>query len=581
MSTSGTAAGVAVQVANLSVTFGAGRRLRTVVRNLSFEIADGEALALVGESGSGKSVTARTLVGLTGAGSRVTADALRFGGEDLTRYSGRDWRRLRGARIGFVLQDALASLDGLRPVGREIAEPLALHTDLSKSQRQARVIELLASVGVPEPEVRAKQYPHQLSGGLRQRALIASALGAGPDFLIADEPTTALDTTIQKQILDLFGTLKEDGRAMLVVSHDLAVVARIADRVAVMRSGEIVETGSVEAVLQDPRHPYTKALLAAVPSAHTRGTRLAAASLPEPVEGQTTRSGPALRQAQGTEVRQAQGTEVRRAQGAESGPVIEVRDVIKTFDGPDGDRRTAVDGVSFTVAPGETLGLVGESGSGKTTAARIVLGLERPDQGQVLIKGRSWSDLSRLDRRRTHRSLGVIYQDPLSSFDPRYPVGRVIGEAIGRGPGRRDRRRRVAELLDQVGLDAGFHDRRPIELSGGERQRVAIARALAPRPDVIVCDEPVSALDVSVQAQVLDLLVDLQSELGLAYLFISHDLGVVHHLADRVVVLKDGSVVEHGDVETIFTEPQAEYTRLLLSAIPRLDTTPKEAPLHA
>src|SRR5690606_13702882 len=298
----------------------------------------------------------------------------------------------------------------------------------------------------------------------------------------------------------------------------------------------------------------TRALLAAVPSARTRGSRLSA-----PVDEGTRAAAP-----------------VARRQPDPDGRLIEVRDVIKTFPGPDGKRRTAVGGVSFVLRPGETLGLVGESGSGKTTAARLVLGLERPDSGEVLIKGRSWAALSRSERQRTHRELGVIYQDPLSSFDPRWTVGRVIGEAVA-GRSRRERRTRVAELLDQVRLDPAYASRRPIELSGGERQRVAIARALAARPEVIVCDEPVSALDVSVQAQILDLLVDLRSELGVACLFISHDLGVVHHIADRVVVLKDGAVVEHGDVVQIFDRPQADYTKQLLTAIPRLE---REEPAH-
>src|SRR5690606_33767837 len=339
----------AVEIRNLSVAFGPRHRSRAVVRDLSLTVRPGEALALVGESGSGKSVTARTLVGLTGPGARVEVETLRFGGEDLTRYTGRDWRRLRGGRIGFVLQDALASLDGLRTVGREIAEPLALHTDLIKPQREQQVISLLASVGVPEPEIRAKQYPHQLSGGLRQRALIASAIAAGPEFLIADEPTTALDTTVQRQIIDLFGALKAEGTSMLVVSHDLAVVAQLADRIAVMKDGEIVETGPTRTVLSAPEHPYTRALLAAVPSARTRGSRLSA-----PVDEGTRAAAP-----------------VARRQPDPDGRLIEVRDVIKTFPGPDGKRRTAVGGVSFVLRPGETLGLVGESGSGKTTAARL------------------------------------------------------------------------------------------------------------------------------------------------------------------------------------------------------------------
>ncbi|MFF0341697.1 dipeptide ABC transporter ATP-binding protein [Kribbella sp. NPDC004875] len=529
-----------IDVQNLSVTFGTGRGAKQVVRDVSFSVADGEALALVGESGSGKSVTARTLVGLTGTGATVTADKLRFEGENLLGFGARDWRRLRGGRIGFVLQDALASLDGLRPVGKEIAEPLSLHTELTRPQRERKVVELLTSVGVPEPELRAKQYPHELSGGLRQRALIASAIGTAPTFLIADEPTTALDTTVQAQILELLRTLKSGSTSMLVVSHDLAVVAQIAERIAVMRRGEIVETGTVDEVLGNPQHSYTKALLDAVPSRRSRGRRL-------------TSSEPVVRREPRTEV------------------VVEARDLVKQFTGPDHVSRTVVDEVSFELRAGETLGIVGESGSGKTTTARIVLGIESPSGGEVLVNGRSWHALRGAERRRAHRNLQVIYQDPLSSFDPRFTVGRVLDEAIS-APSRAARRQRAGELLDLVRLSSDFLRRRPIEMSGGERQRVAIARALVSEPQVVVCDEPVSALDVSVQAQILDLLADVQQELGVAYLFISHDLGVVHHIADRVLVLRDGKVVESGDIEQVFSAPRHDYTRELLHAIPALDT---------
>ncbi|MFC9691035.1 dipeptide ABC transporter ATP-binding protein [Kribbella sp. NPDC056951] len=544
---------MSIDVQNLSVSFGRGRSAKQVVRGISFAVEQGEALALVGESGSGKSVTARTLVGLTGTGSTVTADRLTFEGADLRGFGAKDWRRLRGGRIGFVLQDALASLDGLRPVGKEIAEPLALHTQLTKAERQLKVVDLLAAVGVPEPELRARQFPHELSGGLRQRALIASAIGTSPSFLIADEPTTALDTTVQAQILELLKSLKSSQTSMLVVSHDLAVVAQIAERIAVMRHGEIVETGTVDEVLGNPRHPYTQSLLDSVPSRRSRGRRLTStATAAEPV---------------------------RREPGK---VVVEARDLVKKFTGPDHVSRTVVDQVSFELRAGETLGLVGESGSGKTTTARIALGIETPDGGEVLVNGVSWSSLRGLDRRKAHRNLQVIYQDPLSSFDPRFTVGRVLDEAIAAGgASRRTRRDRAGELLELVQLNGDFLKRRPIEMSGGERQRVAIARALASEPQVVVCDEPVSALDVSVQAQILDLLRDVQDQLGVAYLFISHDLGVVHHLADRVIVLRDGQVVEAGEIEQVFTEPRHEYTRDLLSAIPALGARTQGVVAHA
>ncbi|MBB5868227.1 peptide/nickel transport system ATP-binding protein [Allocatelliglobosispora scoriae] len=561
-----------IEVENLYAGFAA---RPTAVDGISFTIERGECLALVGESGSGKSVTARTLVGLTGLHSRVRAESLRFDGEDLQGLAESRWRRIRGARIGFVLQDALSSLDPLRPVGREIAEPLKLHTTLTKVARQAKVLELLASVGVPEPELRAGQYPHQLSGGLRQRALIASAIACGPELLIADEPTTALDATIQAQILALLQELKA-ATSLLIVSHDLSVVARLADRVAVMRDGRIVEQGTTAQVLHDPRHDYTKALLAAVPATHAKGTRLSSAALVpqhrllEEGEGILRKLEPvAGRDAGGGAADRLRPADDRRPNGGD--PVISARELVKSFEGHDKVTRTVVSGVSFDLHPGETVGIVGESGSGKTTTARIVLGLEKPDSGTVSLHGRRWDSLRPVEQRAERRRLQVIYQDPLSSFDPRYTVERIIGEALGviglNGSARRDR---TVELLELVSLDADYLKRRPLELSGGQRQRIAIARALAPEPEVIVCDEPVSALDVSVQAQILDLLADLQERLGVAYLFISHDLGVIHHVSDRVLVMKDGEVVEAGDVRQIFDAPAHDYTRALLGAVSTL-----------
>ncbi|MEU1730141.1 ABC transporter ATP-binding protein [Streptosporangium sp. NPDC020145] len=530
-----------VEVEDLTVSFGA----IEAVRGVSLAVSPGECVAIVGESGSGKSVTARSLIGLTGEGATVGAARLRVGGQDALAFGERQWRQVRGTGIGYVLQDALVSLDPLRPVGREIAETLRLHRAVPRAEIDGRVIELLREVGVPEPELRAGQYPHELSGGLRQRALIASAIACDPELLIADEPTTALDVTVQAQILRLLDERRRAGTALLLISHDLAVVARLADRVLVMKDGTVVEEGPTGRVLTAPSHPYTRALLAAIPGEHSRGTRLSATSghvRPEP----------------------------RRAPGE---VVIEARGLVKDFRG-----RRAVDEVSFELRAGETLGLVGESGSGKTTVARLVLGLLESDGGQALVEGRTWGEMTARQRREARRHVQVVYQDPLSSFDPRFNVRRILDEAlmVGGVP-RAERRDQALLLLDQVGLDGGVLERRPRQLSGGQRQRVAIARALAPRPRVLVCDEPVSALDVSVQAQVLDLLADLQAELGMAYLFVSHHLGVVHHVSDRVVVLKEGRVVETGDVGQIFTAPRADYTHELLAAIPRLDRPSEQA----
>ncbi|WP_327674608.1 ABC transporter ATP-binding protein [Kitasatospora sp. NBC_00458] len=562
------------------------------VRDVSFTLDRGECLAVVGESGSGKSVTARTLVGLTASGpggrvpAAVTARRLAFDGRDLATLTEAEWRGVRGRRIGLVLQDALVSLDPLRTVGAEVAEPLRVHRLAGREEIPARVRALLERAGIPEPGRRAAQYAHQLSGGLRQRALIASALAGEPDLLIADEPTTALDVTVQAQVLDLLDGLREQGTALLLISHDLSVVARLADRVAVMFGGRIVETGPTERLLADPRHPYTRALLDAVPGARTRGTRLAPAPLrqvaPDPdgcpyaarcaAADATCRSVLPPVDSLGARCWHpgSAALTVREPVALTGGPsssdaglLLEVDRIGKSFAG-----RPVVQEVSFHLHPGETLGLVGESGSGKTTAARIVLGLERPDTGTVRLAGRPWSELPERRRRADRLRIQAVQQDPLGSFDPRFTVERVIAEAAARAgvPRGARRRQRVTELLDQVGLPAALLDRRPTELSGGQRQRVAIARALAPAPTLLVCDEPVSALDLSVQAQILDLLADLRRDLGLALLFISHDLGVVQHLADRVAVMKDGRLVETAPVERLFDRPADPYTRRLLDA---------------
>ncbi len=533
-------------VERLCVGFGAGAAHRRVVRDLSFTVEPGRAVALVGESGSGKSVTARSLVGLAGSTAAVSAQRLSFGPHALRALPEPGWRSLRGREIGFVLQDALVSLDPLRPVGHEIAEALAVHRWGTRSGRRDRVIELLREVGVPEPEFRARQRPDQLSGGLRQRALIAAALAMDPGLVIADEPTTALDATVQAQILDLFGAIKARGSGLLIISHDLSVVSRLADEVVVMQAGRAVEQGPTAQVLGAPRHPYTRSLIEAVPGTHPKGTRLAGlgrgALCPQP----------------------------REPERKPAPVVLEAIDLLKRYPGPDRDERAAVDRVSFTLRGGQTLGIVGESGSGKTTAARIVLGLVEPDGGRVTLDGNAWVDPGRIverQRRGRRRAMGVIYQDPLGSFDPRWTVGRILSDALdAAGVPRAGQDGRIRLLLDRVRLTADHADRLPTHLSGGQRQRVAIARALATEPRIIVCDEPVSALDVSVQAQILDLLADLQADLGVAYLFISHDLGVIRHVSDEVLVMRHGRVVEAGPVETVFHAPRHPFTRQLLAA---------------
>jgi len=554
-----------LEVAGLRVAFGRDDAAHAVVKGVSFTLEAGRCLAIVGESGSGKSVTARSLVGLAGRRAHVHADRLALAGQDLARLSDAQWQRLRGPRIGFVLQDALVSLDPLRQVGHAIGEGPRLHGWAgTRAQLAAHVAGLLRRVGVPEPELKARQLPHELSGGQRQRALIAAALALDPDLLIADEPTTALDVTIQAQILALLEETRSRGKALILISHDLAVVSRMADEVIVMRHGEVVERGPAQQIFGAPRHDYTRRLLAAVPSAHSRGARLAGPAAPR---------------------FEASAASWRPAAPRGDTPLLQARGLVKRFKGPDKMLRTVVHGVSFDLRAGETLGVVGESGSGKSTVARMALALEHPDEGEVRLDGAPWSALPEHARRARRRDISVIYQDPLSSFDPRWTVERIIEDSLdasdtaARAGASARRRERVSELLDLVGLPQAYRGRRPLELSGGQRQRVAIARAIAPRPRVIVCDEPVSALDVSIQAQVLDLLGDLKTQLGVSYLFISHDLGVVHHLSDRVLVMSQGRVVESGGADDIFLQPRDDYTRRLVAAVPRMRFPPTPEPL--
>jgi peptide/nickel transport system ATP-binding protein len=539
-----------LQVEALTVGFGGD----AVVSGVSFTVERGTCVAIVGESGSGKSVTARSLLGLAGASARVGADRLDFDGTDLRGLGEPAWRRLRGRRIGLVLQDALVSLDPLRPIGREIDDALRLGTDLDRAARTRRVLELLEAVGMPDPASRIGQRSGELSGGLRQRALIASAIALDPDLLIADEPTTALDVTVQARIIGLLDEVKRRGAGLLLISHDLAVVSSIADHLVVMRHGVVVEQGPAEQVLTEPTHPYTRALIAAVPTDRARGTRLSAEppdDAPPRVEQPATGARPTVRSRPGA-------------------AALELRSVSRSFErGRGAPAILAVDDVSLRLEPGTTLGVVGESGSGKTTLARIALGLTAPQAGTVLLEGEPWSELTERARRPRRHRLGWVSQDPLSSFDPRWRVDAILADATrGRGAAPPD----TARLLTDVGLDPSLARARPRTLSGGQRQRVAIARALANRPSTLILDEPVSALDVTVQARILDLLDELQERHGLSYLLISHDLGVIRHMSDRVAVMQHGRVVEHGDAEQVFTAPAHPYTARLAADAPRLVT---------
>lgn len=537
-----------LRVENLDVSFGE----TPVVLDVSLSVGPGECLALVGESGSGKSVTARSLIGLAGPGSTVRAGALEVAGVDARGLSPRAWRSIRGSKVGFILQDALTSLDPLRKIGKEIDDALRLHGSGSGAARAAKVVQLLESVGLDDPVRRAGQRSGELSGGMRQRALIASAIALDPALVIADEPTTALDATIAAAVLDLLGELRAAGSGMLLISHDLSTVSNVADTIAVMQAGRIVETGPTQRILGDPQHPYTKALLAAVPAGKPRFARLS----PATATPATPEPGPAVPPVTPGDSMQM--------------PVLSARSLSRSFKVPGAADFPAVKNVDFDLLPGRTLGVVGESGSGKTTTARMALGLLGPDTGSVELFGEPWSSVPESQRRTRRSWLGAIYQDPLSSFDPRHSVGQVLADALSFGATRNPRKHagRITELLSLVGLASELSVRNPATLSGGQRQRLAIARALAPNPRVLICDEPVSALDVSIQAQVLDLLDELQQRLGLGYLFISHDLSVIRHMSDTVLVMRAGEVVESGATESVFTDPRHPYTRALLAASP-------------
>ncbi|KQR78667.1 ABC transporter ATP-binding protein [Burkholderia sp. Leaf177] len=561
-----------VDIRGLSVSFAGANGGQPLVRGVDLSIHAGECVALVGESGSGKSLTARSLIGLAGAQAVIDARQFDIDGRPALRFTEREWRGLRGTFAGLVMQDALVSLDPLRTVGAEIGEVLAHHRLVrSRGERHTRVHAVMSDVGIPDPEHRAKQYAHELSGGLRQRALIASAIAAGPALVIADEPTTALDVTVQAQVLAVLAERLAQGVGVLLISHDLAVVAGIADRVLVMHDGEVVDSGTTHSVLNNPSHPYTRQLLAAQPSARSRGHRLSSARIVSA----------ALDTPDALPLIVREPLPPRRARSEQA--VLRVDAIGKQYvrrGKHRGEAFTALQDVSFAVHGGEVVGIVGESGSGKSTCANIVLGLIAPDAGNVEFLDTHWNGprVSERERRALRPRLQYIPQDPLSSFDPRHSVQQLLEEALwSKQLSRPALLARSVELLEQVGLDAAFLVRRPLSLSGGQRQRVAIARALAPEPALIVCDEPVSALDVYVQAQVLDLLAELQARLNTALLFISHDLDVVRHVSDRVLVFKDGRVVEEGDAERVFAAPEHAYTRLLMSATPALRQAEKRA----
>jgi peptide/nickel transport system ATP-binding protein len=549
-----------LSIQDLKVAFrmGAGRRAEAVGRGdvgVSFDVPETSTVALVGESGSGKSVTAMSVLNLLPDNAERSGRVL-WQGRDLLKASLSDLQALRGKEIACVFQDPMSSLNPVFTVGQQLVEPLVKHLGLSKSLAWKRAEDLLGEVGVPEPKRRLSSFPHEMSGGQQQRVMIAMALGCEPKLLMADEPTTALDVTIQRQIIELLARLKSERRmSVLFISHDLGLVGEIADHVVVMRHGQVREQGPVAGIFAAPKDDYTKALLACRPSLEGTPRRLMV--IDDHILGRTDRG-------------------AAKPKDPNAPLVLEVQSLAKSFwikEGLFGKREfKAVDDVNFKLRRGHTLGVVGESGSGKTTMGLTLLRLHEPTRGVAIFDGRDLLSLNDKERLAMRRRIQIVFQNPYASLNPRFTIGQTLLEPMvihGIGASTSEREQRARSLLDKVGLDGSAFGKYPHEFSGGQRQRVAIARCLTLNPEVLVLDEAVSALDVSVQAQVLNLLKDLQDEYGLAYVFISHDLAVVRFISDEVLVMKDGVVVERADAAQLLAAPREEYTKRLLAAIPR------------
>ena len=600
-----------IQIRNLSVSFPSEAGVVQAVRNLNLDVRAGEVLGLVGESGSGKSVTSLSMIGLLPPTARVTGEII-YQGQNLLELSDDEMSKHRGSDIAMVFQDPLSALNPVRTIGNQIAEAILIHRDISEDAALKRAIELLDIVGIPRPDERVNSYPHEFSGGMRQRVMIALAIANEPKVLLADEPTTALDVTVQAQILEVLQRARDiTGAAIVLVTHDLGVVAGLADRIAIMYAGKIVEVGDVKSVYAQPSMPYTIGLLRSIPRIDAEsGSRLASiagappspvnlpegcafsprcpaavdscsSSIPELTDRESGRMTACHRhneipqlQSSGKLFVEGPAHVSRRDESRET--VLEVQALKKTFPMMKGSvlrRRVgsifAVDGVDLTLRKGRSLALVGESGCGKTTTLLEIMNMVAPESGSITVLGRNVADLSKSDRLQLRKDLQIVFQDPFASLDPRLPIGDAIAEPLRTFNVPREKQdARISELLALVGLNPDHASRYPSEFSGGQRQRIAIARALALNPQLVVLDEPVSALDVSVRAGVLNLLAELQEKLGLSYLFVSHDLAVVQHVADDIAVMYLGSIVENGPVADVFSNPQHPYTQALLSAVP-------------
>jgi len=563
---------VLLSVENLSVSFkGENKQFIETVKGISFQIPANTTVALVGESGSGKSVTSLATMGLLPKGqSRIAENSkIIFEGKDLLSLSSKQMRAMCGKDIAMIFQEPMSSLNPVFTVGDQIAEIMRIHLNMGRKQARQRTLELLTEVGIPSPESKIDAYPSQLSGGQQQRVMIAMAIACEPKLLIADEPTTALDVTIQKQILDLLEALRKRRQmSMLFITHDLALVSEIADEVIVMRHGEIREQGLAKAVLEQPQDAYTKALLLCRPQLSHRPYRLPVIS--------------DFMQAQDAPVTEAvilpEVDFAERKRGLVGGEeiILDVRDLKKSFFSRKGlfgkDEFQAVKGASFQLAKGKTLGLVGESGSGKTTIGLLLMRLQQASGGQALFQGKDILAMSEKEFVQYQRKIQIIFQNPYASLNPRFTVGQILMEPMQVhkiGANDNERKKMALELLERVSLPAQAFDRYPHEFSGGQRQRIAIARCLTLKPEILICDESVSALDVSVQAQVLNLLQDLQDEFGLSYIFISHDLSVVKYISDQIMVMNHGDIVEIANSDELYQSPQHDYTKRLLSSIPQ------------
>lgn len=566
-----------LEIKNLSVDFYSDGGVTPAVKNVSIKVEPGRAMGIVGESGSGKSVTCLSIMQLIASPPGHVKEGeiwfnSSFGMVDLLNTSKKDIRRYRGNEIGMIFQEPMSSLNPVLRCGQQVLEAIRLHKKLSYKKAKKRVIELFTEVEIKDPEKAFRSYPHELSGGQQQRVMIALAVSCNPRLLIADEPTTALDVTVQKSIIDLMKKLQvTHNMGIIFITHDLGVIAEICDDVTVMYQGDVVEQGPLEKIFKNPEHPYTKGLLACRPPLSKRYEKLLTVS--DFISGN----------AEGKEVDKAMGlVEITKEQRKEhleviysKTPIVRVEGLKKYYSNK-GDKKNpltkAVDDVSFEIYPGETLGLVGESGCGKSTLGRTILRLIPATDGAVFYKGENVLGMSKKELRAVRKKIQIIFQDPYSSLNPRQTVGAAIIEPMkvhGLWSNRKERKEKVLELLEKVGLERKHYDRFPHEFSGGQRQRICIARTLAVEPEFIVCDESVSALDVSVQAQVLNLLNDLKKEFGFTFIFISHDLSVVKFMSDRMIVMNDGRIQEMGEADDIYENPMTDYTKKLISSIPK------------